>query len=126
MRKRVIYAIVGATLWLAIAAQGAFIPGLPAVWAGSGLGVLAARGVALMSVLTLLLYALDKLLAISGSKRRFPERLLLLTGFAGMAAGAFLAQALFNHKLAKSQFQVRFMVLNLVLVVLAVLLWFLN
>ena len=68
----------------------------------------------LMSLLALLLFALDK----AKAKRkawRIPERTLLLVAFLGGAPGAWIGMTLFRHKTRHTKFNV--------LVPLAMLLW---
>ncbi len=52
---------------------------------------------AIMSLLTLALYAADKLMAV-GQTRRIPETVLLLTAAMGGAAGALIGTLVFHHK----------------------------
>jgi hypothetical protein len=58
---------------------------------------------ALLSVLAIVLYGLDKRAALKG-QRRVPERTLHLIGLAGGWPGALLARHLFRHKTAKPAF----------------------
>jgi uncharacterized membrane protein YsdA (DUF1294 family) len=103
-----------------------------------GVGVLVALGVWLnaplavpavylgMSVLSCVVYAVDKS-AAGTPRRRVPERTLLVLGFLGGWPGAVIAQQALRHKTRKRSFQLRFwatVVGNLV--VLAALLSTLN
>ena len=51
-----------------------------------------------VNLLTLLIYGLDKLLAL-GKKRRVPESALLTLAALGSGLGALLAMVLFRHKI---------------------------
>ena len=53
--------------------------------------------VAVLSLITFILYAVDKVKAIRGSWR-ISEKALLLTGFFGGAVGALAAMQVFRHK----------------------------
>ena len=57
-----------------------------------------------LSVLTLLLFGWDKLMAKLG-RRRIPEASLLLACLAGGAAGGLVGMALFRHKIRKPRFR---------------------
>ena len=63
---------------------------------------------AVISLLTFVIYGLDKH-AAKAQTWRTPERRLLLFGFAGGAVGALLAMQVFHHKTRK----LRFWVINL-------------
>ncbi len=71
---------------------------------------------------TFLLYGLDKLLAVTRS-RRIPERTLQFTAFLAGSPGALLAMKVFRHKTSKSSFQfvLAILVLVQVLTILAIL-----
>lgn len=72
-----------------------------------------------INVATFVLYGLDKLLAVTQS-RRIPERTLQFTAFLAGSPGALLAMKVFRHKTSKTSFQ--FVLAILVLVqVLAIL-----
>jgi len=60
-----------------------------------------------MSMLTFILYGVDKYAAIKDAQR-IPEMNLLLCGLLGGWPGALLAQSLFRHKLRKAVFQLKF------------------
>jgi len=60
-----------------------------------------------VSVLTAIVYAVDKSAARRG-RRRVPERVLLLLGLIGGWPGALVAQQLLRHKTSKRPFQVAF------------------
>ncbi|HEY4530178.1 MAG TPA: DUF1294 domain-containing protein, partial [Luteimonas sp.] len=67
------------------------------------------------SLVTFVMYRIDKAAAQHGS-RRTPEATLHMAGLAGGWPGALLAQQLFRHKTVKQPFQVVFwatVVLNL-------------
>lgn len=53
--------------------------------------------IALMSIITGILYASDKKKAKKGA-RRIPEKVLLLTSFCGGAIGGFLTMQIVRHK----------------------------
>ena len=55
------------------------------------------------SLLTFILFALDKMFARMGS-RRVPEAVLLWFSFCGGAAGALCAMNMFHHKTQKKKF----------------------
>lgn len=59
---------------------------------------------AVMSVITLVVYAVDKSLARRRSAR-VSERTLLLLGLAGGWPGAIIAQEIFRHKTVKASFR---------------------
>jgi len=59
---------------------------------------------AAINVATFVLYGLDKLLAMTQS-RRIPERTLQFTAFLAGSPGALLAMKVFRHKTSKSSFQ---------------------
>lgn len=71
---------------------------------------------------TFVLYGLDKLLAVTQS-RRVPERTLQLTAFLVGSPGALLAMKAFRHKTSKTSFQfvLAALVLVQVVVILAIL-----
>ena len=74
---------------------------------------------AAINAATFAIYGLDKLLAVTQS-RRIPERTLQFAAFLAGSPGALLAMKVFRHKTSKSSFQ--FVLAILVLVqVLAVL-----
>ena len=61
------------------------------------------------SVITFMVYALDKSAARQGNgRRRVPERTLHLLGMVGGWPGALLAQKLLRHKSRKRAFQIVF------------------
>jgi len=73
-----------------------------------------------LNVATVLLYGYDKAIA-GGSRRRIPERTLLLFALLGGTPGALFAMGLFRHKTAKASFRRAMMVI--VVVQLALLGW---
>lgn len=77
---------------------------------------------AAINVATFVLYGLDKLLAVTQS-RRIPERTLQFTAFLAGSPGALLAMKVFRHKTSKTSFQLvlAILVLAQVLAVIAVL-----
>jgi uncharacterized membrane protein YsdA (DUF1294 family) len=78
---------------------------------------------AVMSVITVLSYRLDKSAAV-GNRRRTPERSLHLLALLGGWPGALLAQSVFRHKSSKTEFQWAFRATVAInLGVLAWLLW---
>ncbi|HBP24387.1 MAG TPA: DUF1294 domain-containing protein [Oribacterium sp.] len=70
--------------------------------------------VVLMSILSFLLYGVDKYKAIH-HRWRVPEQTLLLSAFLGGAPGALLGMQLFHHKTRKWKFRL--------LVPVALVLW---
>ncbi|WP_328806829.1 DUF1294 domain-containing protein [Novosphingobium aerophilum] len=61
----------------------------------------------LPSLLTLLLFALDKSRASRRTRRRIPERTLLLCAALGGTPGAYAGRWLFRHKTRKQPFVAR-------------------
>lgn len=61
-----------------------------------------------LSVLTFVLYGVDKRAARTAQWRTPESRLLLLLGLAGGWAGAWCAQRLFRHKSSKASFMARY------------------
>ncbi len=59
------------------------------------------------SIVAFAMYALDKQLAGLG-KMRVPEIVLLFVAFCGFSVGAFLARVMFNHKMTKTSFNIKF------------------
>ena len=62
-----------------------------------------------VSILSFVVYAVDKSAAGTG-RRRVPERTLLLLGFAGGWPGAIVAQQMLRHKTQKASFRRAFWV----------------
>lgn len=78
---------------------------------------------AAINVATFILYGLDKLLAVTQS-RRIPERTLQFTAFLAGSPGALLAMKVFRHKTSKTSFQFVLAILVLVQVLIIVfVLW---
>lgn len=77
---------------------------------------------AAINVATFAIYGLDKLLAVTQS-RRIPERTLQFTAFLAGSPGALLAMKVFRHKTSKTSFQfvLAILVLVQVLIILAIL-----
>ncbi len=75
-----------------------------------------------INVATFVLYGLDKLLAVTQS-RRVPERTLQFVAFLAGSPGALLAMKAFRHKTSKTSFQfvLAILVLVQVLIVLGIL-----
>lgn len=74
---------------------------------------------AIMSLVTLCMYAIDK--SVAGKRApRISERALLLCGLAGGWPGAIVAQSIFRHKTQKASFRRAFfatIILNLALLI---------
>lgn len=68
---------------------------------------------AAINVATFVLYGIDKLLAVTQS-RRIPERTLQFTAFLVGSPGALLAMKVFRHKTSKTSFQFVLAILVLV------------
>lgn len=64
----------------------------------------------LLNLITSLVFGLDKWFAIK-NKQRISEKNLLLLSFFGGSLGAILAMLLFRHKIAKSSFLWKFVVI---------------
>lgn len=77
-----------------------------------------------MSVVTALMYAMDKAAAQAG-RWRTPENTLHLLAVLGGWPGALIAQALFRHKSSKGSFQLVFW-LTVVVNLVALTVWFRN
>lgn len=92
MRDKLMYALPVCGLWLAL-----LLLKLPKLFAAA----------AALSVLALLLYALDKHAALTES-RRIPEAKLNLLALLGGWPGALLARYLFRHKTVKQPFVLLF------------------
>lgn len=88
-------------------AAAAYLAGLAAVIAQGRLPRWALLAVAAMSLLTFVVYALDKRAAVRG-RRRVPEGTLHLLGLVGGWPGAAAAQQWLRHKSSKREFQVVF------------------
>ncbi len=74
---------------------------------GTILLVLAASAAAVLSLVTILLYAADKRAALR-NRRRVPERTLHVLALLGGWPGGLLAQRLFKHKRRKRRFMTGF------------------
>lgn len=61
----------------------------------------------LISVITLVMYGIDKLLAIK-QWQRIPEATLLISGLLGGWVGAIVGRQLFHHKTEKTSFNYMF------------------
>jgi|GEM_PF-2566695 len=64
------------------------------------------------SIIAFALYGYDKLSAVQ-RWRRVPEKTLLALSVLGAMPGALLAQGIFNHKVSKKPFQIKFWLCNL-------------
>ena len=74
-----------------------------------------------VSLTALILFGLDKMRAVSGS-RRIPEAALLAVSLLGGAAGGLLGMLLFHHKTRKPKFRILtplFLVIHLALLLFA-------
>jgi len=70
-----------------------------------------------LNVATVLLYGYDKAIA-GGSRRRIPERTLLMFALLGGSPGALVAMGLFRHETAKASFRRSMMAIVIVQVAL--------
>lgn len=70
---------------------------LPAIFSGKGVILLYLAFIAVMSIIALILYKIDKVKA-QKNKWRIKEATLLSFGFFGGAAGALFAMNTFRHK----------------------------
>jgi len=70
-----------------------------------------------LNVATVLLYGYDKAIA-GGSRRRIPERTLLMFALLGGSPGALVAMGMFRHKTAKASFRRSMMAIVIVQVAL--------
>lgn len=61
-----------------------------------------------INIITLIIFGIDKYLAIK-NKRRIPEKDLLAFSFVGGAIGGLLGMFLFRHKISKPSFLLRFL-----------------
>ncbi|WP_136669139.1 DUF1294 domain-containing protein [Flavobacterium sp. H122] len=75
-----------------------------------------------INILTLSLFGIDKVLAIK-NKRRIPEKDLLAFSFLGGAIGGLLGMFMFNHKISKGSFLLKF---TFVLIAQIVLFYFMR
>lgn len=62
----------------------------------------------IINIFSFLLFGIDKFLAIK-SKRRVPEKDLLVLSFIGGAIGGLLAMFIFKHKVNKGSFLFKFL-----------------
>ena len=69
----------------------------------------------IISLITFILYAYDKLQAIRNQKnlRRVPEVRLLLFAFLSGSIAAFIAMLLFRHKIKKVSFLIKFFTISI-------------
>jgi len=75
---------------------------------------------AIINIMTFLLYGFDKLSARL-NWRRVPEKTLWLSAFLGGSIGAIIGMQLFRHKTKKTSFQFVFAILVLLQVALVIL-----
>ena len=75
-----------------------------------------------INVLTWILYAVDKIKAVTYSWR-IPEKVLLLSAFVGGSLGAFLAMLQFRHKLRHKRFALGVPFCLLLHIALIIILW---
>lgn len=113
-------ALVLASLWLYQQQSGV----APAIFSLGVLYPLLVAHLLIGNILTFGLYGYDKACARSG-RRRVPERRLQAFAFIGGSIGALIGQKIFRHKTRKSNFQVVFLLIFflqlLILMVLATL-----
>ncbi|MEN4053551.1 MULTISPECIES: DUF1294 domain-containing protein [Sulfurimonas] len=70
-----------------------------------------------INLLTFLIYSYDKFISRYGKKRRVSEKELHTFSIIGGFLGASLAMALFHHKIAKSSFLIKHIVILLLWIV---------
>ncbi len=81
----------------------------------------------IINLVTCILYGVDKLKAIAGSRRRTPEKVLLGFTFVGGSIGALVGMQFFRHKTCHLKFQVLvplFLILHIALIVFVYIKWF--
>lgn len=77
----------------------------------------------LISVITLVMYGLDKLFSIK-ELQRVPEATLLLFGLLGGWVGAIIGQQIFRHKTQKHAFKYLFILTVILNIVAVVGIWY--
>lgn len=63
--------------------------------------------IAIISIITLIIFGIDKRKAVN-HQRRIPESTLLSLTFLGGTVGALLAMLIFRHKILKTSFLLKF------------------
>ncbi|MDR6157142.1 uncharacterized membrane protein YsdA (DUF1294 family) [Chryseobacterium sp. SLBN-27] len=64
-------------------------------------------GISVISIITFIIFGIDKRKAVK-HQRRIPEATLLSLTFLGGTAGALLGMLLFRHKISKTSFLLKF------------------
>ncbi|WP_286220601.1 cold shock and DUF1294 domain-containing protein [Marinobacter apostichopi] len=100
-------ASVAPGFWLALLVAVGVIGGLSSAYEFGYVPVIVPAAYAAMSLLALIMYAIDKAAAVKG-RRRVPENRLHLFELLGGWPGALIGQQLFRHKTRKGSFQLGF------------------
>lgn len=100
-------ASVAPGFWLAFLVAVGVIGGLSSAFEFGYVPVIVPAAYAVMSLLALITYAIDKAAAVKG-RRRVPENRLHLFELLGGWPGALIGQQLFRHKTRKKSFQLCF------------------
>ncbi|MEP5176799.1 DUF1294 domain-containing protein [Marinobacter alexandrii] len=93
--------------WLALLVAVGVIGGLSSAYEFGYVPMIIPAAYAAMSLLALIMYAIDKAAAVKG-RRRVPENRLHLLELLGGWPGALIGQQLFRHKTRKGSFQFGF------------------
>lgn len=81
----------------------------------------------IINLITCIIYGVDKLKAIAGSRHRTPEKVLLGVTLIGGSLGALIGMQVFRHKTCHLKFQVLvplFLVVHIALIIFVYIKWF--